>query len=315
MDYLCEIGGFEDASRLYELPGGKRLLLPMVKRKGVPNALAFAASFPYAWGIGGLLASRAMERSDVATVFDDLAEAGYLSVTVRPNPLQGEVWAAAQPANVASVPRRAHLLDLAGGFEYVWQTRFSASKRKQIRRAERNGLRVECDTTGRLMPVFYELYERSLVRWAKQQHEPLWLARLRAHARDPLHKLQAMADYLGDSCRVWVAWHENRPAAAIVVLQDHNASPVLGAMDKELANTTYANNLLDCYAIRDACEAGCRYYDFGETGFNEGLAHFKSEFGAVSYPYADYHIERLPFTQWDRNLRGLVKNLIGFKDA
>jgi CelD/BcsL family acetyltransferase involved in cellulose biosynthesis len=234
---------------------------------------------------------------------------------VRPNPLQGNLWAAAQPSNAVTVARCAQVLDLSGGFDEVWNTRFSKSKRKQIRSAERAGLHVECDTTGRLMPIHYALYERSLVRWAQQQHEPLWLARLRAQARDPLHKLQAMAESLGDRCRVWVAWYDGQPAASKVILQDTSASPILGAMNKELAATSNANNLLHRLAIEDACQAGCRFYDFGESGFNDKLAHFKIEFGATSYEYADYHIERLPFTTWDRNLRGFVKNLIGFKDV
>lgn len=315
MEYLCVVGGYEDISRLYEFENGKRLILPLVKRRGIPTLLAFAESLPYAWGLGGLLTTSNLDAQDVALVFDDLAQAGYLGVHVRPNPWQGKAWSAAQPTNVTTVPRCAHMLDLSGGFDEVWGKRFSSRTRNHVRRAEKSGLDVECDTSGRLIPIFYTLFEASLARWADQQHEPRWLARLRGHMRDPQHKLQAMADMLGDKCRVWVAWHQGRPAAAHVVLQDTNCSTILGAMDKELAAKTNANSLLYRLVIEEACKAGCRFHDLGETGFNESLAHFKTGLGAVGMPYADYHLERLPISTWDRRLRGIVKHLIGFKDA
>ncbi|MGE5070817.1 MAG: hypothetical protein ACM3KJ_09210, partial [Bacillota bacterium] len=46
-----------------------------------------------------------------------------------------------------------HVLDLDGGFDRVWGERFHASARKAVRRAERAGLTVERDTTGRLVPA------------------------------------------------------------------------------------------------------------------------------------------------------------------
>ncbi len=66
---LCRDGRYEDASRLYELPGGRRAVLPMVRRRGLPRRCAIEASLPPACGIGGLVASVGVRRADVATVF------------------------------------------------------------------------------------------------------------------------------------------------------------------------------------------------------------------------------------------------------
>jgi hypothetical protein len=74
------------------------------------------------------------------------------------------------------VPRLAHVLDLEGGFGEVWNHRFTGTARTAASKAERSGLTVERDTTGRLMPAVYELFERSLDRWAEQGHEPPALA-------------------------------------------------------------------------------------------------------------------------------------------
>ncbi len=315
LDCICAMGGYEDASRLYEFSGSRQLVLPMVRRKGLPAALTTEASLPHSWGIGGLVARGTIHAEEVAAVFADLAGRSVPRTSIRPNPRAGETWAAAAPPGIVKVPRLAHVLDLEGGFERVWTKRFRSTARRNVRKAERAGLVVECDTSGKLVPVFYDLLRRSFDRWARQQHEPRPLARWRGRRRDPLRKFQVIARMLGEACRIWVAWLDGQAAAAIIVLQDANASYIRGAMDKELAGPTRANYVLHRLAIEDACRAGCRYYHMGESGESASLAYFKSRFGATAYPYAEYRLERLPITSVDDRLRGLVKRLIGFKDA
>jgi len=264
--------------------------------------------------MGGLVASEPLRTSEVAAVVADLERDPGLRTSIRPNPLHGELWSTIRAPGVVKVPRTAHVLDLDGGFERVWQERFTGTARTAVRKAERSGLVVEHDSTGRLVPVFYALFELSLARWAAQQHEPTRLARLRAHRRDPQRKLEAIARTLGDACRIWVAWLDGRPAASIVVLVGRNASYTRGAMNKELAGPTRANYLLQKLAIEDACEAGCVRYHMGETGSSSALAQFKTRFGAVAYEYGEWHLERLPITRADRSVRNLVKRAIGFRD-
>jgi hypothetical protein len=315
LDCICAMGGHEDASRLYETPEGRQLVLPMVRRRHLPAALTTEASLPHAWGIGGLVASGTVHAEEVAAVFADLAGRSVLRIRIRPNPLVAEAWASARPPGVIAIPRLAHVLNLEGGFDRVWAKRFSSNTRRKIRKAERSGLVVECDTSWRLVPVFYDLLQRSFDRWARQQHEPRALARWRGRRRDPLRKFQIIAQMLGDACHIWVAWLDGQPAAAILVLQGANAHYTRGAMNKELAGPTFANYLLHQLAIENACRAGCRYYHMGESGSSASLAHFKSRFGARAYPYAEYRLERLPITSVDDRLRGLIKCLIGFKYA
>ncbi len=316
LDCICAMGGYEDASRLYETPEGRQLVLPMVRRKHLPEALTTVASLPYSWGFGGLVAAvEAFQAEEVAAVFADLAGLPFLHASIRPQPLAAETWAAARPPGVITIPRLAHALDLEGGFERVWTKRFASETRSAVRKAERAGLVVECDTSGKLVPVYYDLFRRSVDRWAYQQHEPLLLARWRSQQRDPLRKFQLIARALGEACRIWIAWVNGQPAAAILVLQGANAHYTRGAMDKALAGPTRANDLLHRLAIEEACRAGCRYYHMGESGASASLANFKSRFGAIAHPYAEYRLERLPITSIDDRLRRLVKRLIGFKDT
>ena len=312
-DAMCAAGGFEDASRLYETADGRRLVLPLLRRSFAGGAVAFEASNPPNCGVGGLLAPGGAYVEEIAAVFDDLAQRRVLSQSVYPNPLLASAWAAAAPARATAIPHRAHLLDLEGGWEEVWSKRFQSESRKGARRAERRGVTVECGTSGRLVPEFYQLLEQEVARWARLQHEPYWLAVRRLKHRDPREKFEAIGRLLGERCRVWLARVEGRPAAAMVVLRGVNAYGFRAAMDEEL--TKYrANDLLYRLAIEDACKAGCRYYYLGDSGWSVSLAQFKERFGAQAYPYSQYHLERLPLSRTEREIKKVIKWVTRFKD-
>ena len=314
LDCLCEIGGYEDASRFYETRDGRRFILPLVRRLHLPQQLSVQASFPSGWGFGGLIASHPLGPEDVALVLNDLAGLPGLRTSVRPNPLEGTVWALGGIPRAVVIQRRAHVLDLGGGFGYVWSRRFEGSARTGFRKAERRGVRAECDSTGRLVSTYYELYERSLERWAEKQHEPLWLARWRGHRRDPLRKFEALARALGEAMRVWVAWVDGQPAAAIVVLMGRNAHDTRGVMDFELAAPSRANDLIQTLAIQSACNEGCRHYHMGESGSSTRIGHYKYQFGAEAYPYPEYRLEPVSVTKVDTRLRAFAKSAIGFRE-
>ncbi|WP_446222392.1 GNAT family N-acetyltransferase [Nocardia sp. IBHARD005] len=317
LDCLVATGSYRDASRLYEMPDGRRALLPLVRRTYPTGGSSVLQSLPKGWGYGGLIAPDGVVPDLVSAVFDDLSATPALRIHLRPNPLHAAAWAeaAATHTGVTAVPARAHILDLDGGFEHVWQHRFKAATRTAVRRAERAGVTVETDTTGRLVPVFYDLLRRSFDRWARQQHEPVRLARLRGRHRDPAAKFATIAAHLGGRCQVSVAWFEALPVAAIVVLRGGaNAHYTRGAMDESRAFPT-ANRLLHTVAIEAACRGGCRSYHMGESGASPGLARFKGYFGAEPCDYCEYWLERIPVYRADQALRGCVKRVIGFRDV
>ena len=66
IDCMRAFGGYEDASRLYELPEERLLVLPMVRTR------FSQASLPAGWGIGGLVAPGGTHAEDARTVFADL---------------------------------------------------------------------------------------------------------------------------------------------------------------------------------------------------------------------------------------------------
>jgi lipid II:glycine glycyltransferase (peptidoglycan interpeptide bridge formation enzyme) len=188
-----------------------------------------------------------------------------------------------------------HVLDLDGGFERVWDERFKSSTRRAVRKAQKAGLELQCDTTGRLMEVCHELYLKWLRGRATARRVPLPLVRWRNALQDSLRKYRAVAAALGEHCRVWVARRDGHPvAAAIVLIWRDEAIYWRGYGDPELAGPTRANNLLQRAAIEDACLAGCSTYNMGESGGVASLMEFKERHGARPREFAEYTVERFP---------------------
>lgn len=312
IDAVCASGRWLDASRLYCTANGRRIVLPTVRhRAGGPFGVE--ASMPTHWGFGGLIADGGVTAADVRLVLDDLAARRIVRQSIRPNPLHGQRYDAGAPRRGVVIPRCAHVLHLAGGIDVVWKG-FADSRRRAIRKAEKSSVDVECDTTGRLLPEFFELYAHNEARWAEQQHEPAALARFRTRFRDTLEKWQAIARHLDGGCRQWVARRDGRPVASIIVLFGGNAHYTRGAMDKELAGPVRANDLLMWHAIQAACAVDAGMFHLGESGASSSLADYKERFGARPYEYPELRLERLPITAADRAARTVVKRAIGFRE-
>ncbi len=313
VDAVCAAGPFTDATRLYEFSDGRRFVLPLVRRTGPGGAIGQLWSLPRSWGPGGLVGPH-LDPDIVRSVVDDLASLRAVRVVVRPDPLREEWQKVAVHPKVHASPRRAHVLDLAEGLDGV-RARLPALTRRNLRTAERLGVRVEVDRDGSLLPVYHRLYDLSVERWAAKQNEPVALARWRGTRRDPVGKFDVIAKHMGEAFRHYVAYDGSTPAAAIIVLFGRTASYARGAMDRDVAARVRANDLLQWVAIQDACAAGCTYYHLHETGESQSLARFKERLGAVSVEYCDYRIERFPVTKVDTALRSVVKKAIGFRDT
>jgi hypothetical protein len=306
--------GFVDRSRLYTFADGQQAVVPLFARRYPANLMGRLWSPPAAWGFGGPLSDHKLDSLRLGAILRDLEGLPSLGVRLRPNPLHADVWAGAS-ATWERLERTAHVLDLSGGMQAVWETRFKPRTRTATRKAQTEDVAIVCGRSDDLIAEFYDLFEKSVIRWADKQREPARLALWRARRRDPIAKFHAMAAAMGDAFRLSIARHQGRAVAAILVLQDSNAHYTRGAMDETLAGPISANLLLHHHAIEAACAAGCRYYHMGETGQSAALAQFKSRFGATGVAYAEYFKEKLPITGLTNSTKNFVKKVIGFSDA
>ena len=311
MTALTEFTRWRDASRYYEMADGRRYVLPLAVRRPT-QATAIYASMPAGWGMGGVVGSHPLRDQDAAAIMADLGNLRATSIRLLPNPLRGDRWRSGAPTSTFSVARYSHVLDLEGGFDVVRSDRFRRTARKMSNRAMRAGLDIERDTTGRLIPVYRELFRQSVDRWAARSREPLWMARVRAAREDPPGKLEHLATTLGGELVTWVAWYRGEPAATDITLGGRSVFAWRAAMHVELGPATNAAYLLQHRTIEDACERGARYYYLGESGSSAGSAMFKERFGAVGHEYPEIRIETVPFTPASQLARRFVKQLIGF---
>ncbi len=308
-DAIVVATGDEDASRLYEI-GGREIVVPLIRRRhGLFTTLA---SMPYGWGFGGSVPGGAPAGGAGAALMAALGRGAGLQLSVRPNPTVADGWRGVTGPSIRRLSRRAHVLELSGGFETVWAHRFRGPVRTAVRKAERAGVEVEVDRTGALVPVFYQLYRESVERWARSGPLPPALARRRATDREPFQKYAVAALHLGGAFEVWLARVKGRPAAAIIVLAAPRAASYWrGAMDKELAGPVRANQLLHRCAIEAACARGALRYHMGETAASSSLADFKERFGAAPIDYEEIRLERLPLTPVAAATRRLVAASLG----
>ncbi|WP_211226806.1 GNAT family N-acetyltransferase [Amycolatopsis benzoatilytica] len=299
---------------MYETDSGRKMVLPMLR--GAHGVFPAEQSNPSTCGLGGVIAPGGARTDDVALVLADLAARRVVVQSVSPGPLGADAWQDAWqdswPPHAFVRPHRVHLLDLRPGWDEILEHRFTKNTRRGMRIATRRGVTVEVGLGGELLPEFYALMERAVLRWSRMQHEPAWLARARLHRRDPREKFEAIAHRLGDRFQVWLARYEGRVAAVSLVARGANAHDFRAAMDEELKHCR-ATDLLQALAIQNACLAGCRYYYLGESGTGS-LGQFKERFGARPYVYPEFRFERLPVSRAEEGAKTVVKRLIGFRD-
>ena len=286
-----------DASRLYVLADGRRLVLPLMRRRPLPGVV-LDEGYPPQMGAGGLVATGGLRSDDVRIVLTDLLASRAVMTRIKTNHDRTDRWQAGLVPGVSTVCRRVEVLDLDGGFARIWQTGFTSSARRAVRKAEKSGLVVERDTSGRLASEFYDLYLAWIRRRARESGLPAAVSVRRARAREPMARVEAVARSLGEACRIWLARLDGEPVASLIsVVGGDHANAWRGYSRKELAGPTRANTLLDRLAIEDACEAGCRYYNLGESGGVATLEHYKQSMGARPRMAVECRIERLPLAR------------------
>jgi hypothetical protein len=309
-DWLCRTRGYSDASRLFVFPDGRRLLLPLLARRAA-GLRATEESMPYGFGYGGPLVPGGQPTPDeTRAIVADLASRSVIRSSLVANPLTADGWAAAAPPGTIKVPYLAHVLDLDGGFGHVWAHRFRKDVRRNVRRATEAGVEVRTGGSSEMAEAFGELNRRSVDRWADQRGQPRWLARLAERRRGRPGQLASAGPVLGPMLATWTAHLDGEPVAAYATLLfGEQAYSWMSAMDKGLADRTGAGVLLRSLAIEQACDAGARWFHFGESDPGSGVAAFKERFGATPRHYTALRFERLPITRAEQRVRATLGRL------
>lgn len=187
---------------------------------------------------------------------------------------------------------------VGGGPEACRQGQLSRNLRQQLDRSVRLGVEVEVDTTGRLIPVFYDIYRAWVERSIARSGRPAALERRLALHHEPYRKFAAVAAMLAEACRVFVGWHQGRPvAASIMLVHGQHAVSWRTFSIYELSAPVDANMLTQVIGIEDVLRSGCRYVDLGQSGVKDSLLPFRSSLGASPRSVVDLRIEPAGLTR------------------
>ncbi|HEU5486771.1 MAG TPA: GNAT family N-acetyltransferase, partial [Microlunatus sp.] len=276
----------------------------------VGPGLSVAADYPGGFGHGSLLATGGLRRSDVATVVADLRGRG-LSTRIGGGHHTADQWSAGVLPGVVEVPRRVDVIELPSDPELYLAGPVRRDVRQNVAKAARRGVEVERDTTGRLVPVFYDLYRSWLERWIPRSGLPPALARYSALKQEPYAKFETVAALMGDHCRTFVAWHQGRAVAScLTFVYGEHAIGWRSYSIKELSGPVGANTAVQVAGIQDAIASGCRYFDLGQSGDVSQLQSYKSSLGASPRRVVDLRIEPPALTRArtlaDRGKQGAI---------
>ncbi len=169
-----------------------------------------------------------------------------------------------------------HLLPLAADPDAVEQS-YAKNQIGAMKKAKREGLTSERRTDAAALDAFYALHLRTRRRLGVPTQ--------------PKSFIRGFKDLFDAGLGfVWIVLDEGRPIAAAVFLTYNGTVTYKYSASDAGSLKKRPNNLLLPSAIRWACEAGYRRFDFGRTDIdNKGLRKFKRSWGAaeseLSYTY------------------------------
>lgn len=185
-------------------------------------------------------------------------------------------------------------IDLGQSQETIWKN-FRGSVRTEIRRAEKNGVRIEAGATEQCLKEFQALYLAAAERGKVTAYEPEFFREL----------LRAFA--AGGQVRISNAYHGESPVASSFVFICGGRVELMWSVKAAVLDDFGGNQLIVWKDILRAKEQGCRWYDFGGVPPNKedlpGIHFYKKSFGGqYAELLGEYALVRNPalFFLWER---------------
>jgi CelD/BcsL family acetyltransferase involved in cellulose biosynthesis len=167
------------------------------------------------------------------------------------------------------------IVDLGKGFDSVWKDDFDKAKRRQSRKAEREGLSVIEARSSAHVAAYYAIYRDRIGQWKESYAYPEGLFQELAARRERgvrLFLVEQEGEILGGHLNFYhkdmvVAWN--------------------GVMRRD-SRSQQSSTFLYAHLIRHACEHGFARYNLGSSLGKQSLAEYKSAIGGEPYTYACY---------------------------
>lgn len=143
---------------------------------------------------------------------------------------------------------------------------FKSKLRSQIRKAEKNGLTVECSNAEDFIDAFYSVYAINMRDLGSPVHHIDWF--------------KAIKQQYGEQCVISIVKFEDKPVGAGIVLLNKDKACIPWASTVQKYNRLAPNMLLYWSLLAFCADAGVTEFDFGRSTYNEGTYKFKKQWGA-----------------------------------
>ncbi|MDM8548429.1 GNAT family N-acetyltransferase [Desulfobacterales bacterium HSG2] len=175
-----------------------------------------------------------------------------------------------------AVTCETRVLNLTDGFELIYKMWKKGSVDRKIRKALKSGVEVRIASCGEEWTEFCEVvYQDSIKRWGDNA--------------GMVFEIEKMKDFKTPHIRLWLALYQHKIIAGSVISYGNNVVEYWAGAALQEYFPLRPVNLLFCECIKDSCERGYAWFDFGPslgmdgTG-GEGVLAFKKSFGATELP-------------------------------
>lgn len=250
------------------------------------------------YGYGGIITSAPADPEQLerfnAAIDCWMQEQGVIAEFIRANPLLHRTPIQARVAEYHRVRTNVYAMPPATALGAL-----DAATRRNVRRAERAGIYIECLSAGDGAAMFSGLYARTAERIGMD-----------AFYRFPYAYFERCAKYLADHVEYRVAVVGGEPIAALMLLTGTATTTYhLGASDERWWHLR-PNDMLFVSLLKDAASGHITAVSFGggtTADPSDSLYRYKSKFGNVHLPaYVGFRLHHRPTyknlcAQWERD--------------
>ena len=269
----------------FELDDGTKGYLPLLEKPSEGKGLIRRYESTHQGCYGGIVADGEVGPEIQAEVLDEVTGVNIDKISLTGNPLTD--WTVEAPGFELE-DDFTHIIELDKSFEDILSD-FSRGHRSSMNKAEREGVEVRSSREVEDFERYFKAYQASLERWGEDASSN--------YPWEFFEAVQQFAEEYPDNIRLWLAEYEGELASgALVFYWNRHVDYWHGAAYKKHFDRR-PNNLLHPEIIEHALgiededgEQQIQYYDFNPSGGHEGVASFKSRFGAdkVEFKRATY---------------------------
>jgi len=248
------------------------------------------ASIPY----GHLIGEKTYYSAFLQLLEKEFREKGIDQVRLTESPFSDSYSA----ESFKPISAKCTLLDLRGcDKEKIWEG-YRKNIRRDVRKAQRNGITVRSGDSIEGVNMFYKLYLASMER-------------NRAIAKYPLHWFETLYEIMTkkELGAILIAELNQGPIAGVVLIYSPSSTHYFHNGSKHEFLKFCPNELLIHFALEEAIEKGNSFFDFmGSDPYDASLIRFKEKWGSQSMDLntyvKDYHPFRCRIWEWGKRWAG-----------